>query len=189
MKTDAHKAPYPTRSRAGSALEPTNSPASDSNARSVAFPIPWEEEHAVTRRNFMSLLLLASTTFFASTGLVGLVSWLRRSSARQFTPAPIASIQEVPLGGVKLFSYPTSHDPCLLVHPAQGQFVAYSQKCTHLSCPVIYQAKQQEFFCPCHAGRFAVEDGRPLGGPPQRPLPSIQLKIIGTEIWAVGVEI
>jgi Rieske Fe-S protein len=159
------------------------------NLQSPAFPIPWEEEHAVTRRSFMSFVLLLSTTLLASTGLLGLTGWLRRRSVSQLAPALIASVQDVPIGGAKLFSYPTAHDPCLLIRLSPDQFVAYSQKCTHLSCPVTYKAKEKEFFCPCHAGRFALEDGRVLGGPPQRPLPRILLNVSGNEIWATGVRV
>jgi Rieske Fe-S protein len=98
-------------------------------------------------------------------------------------------VQDLPAGTAKLFSYPTAHDPCLLIRLSQDQFVAYSQKCTHLSCPVTYKAKKKELFCPCHAGRFALDDGRVLGGPPQRPLPRILLNVSGNEIWATGVRV
>ena len=164
-------------------------PPSGGNPQSTAFPIPWEEEHAVTRRTFMSFLLLLSTTFLASTGLLGLVSWRQRKSTAWLVPTLIASVQDVPVDTAKLFSYPTAHDPCLLIHLSQDQFVAYSQKCTHLSCPVTYKAKEKELFCPCHAGRFALDDGRVLGGPPQRPLPRILLNVSGNEIWATGVRV
>ena len=152
------------------------------------FPINWEDEHQVTRRTFVAFLVLLSTTFLASTGLIGLLNWLRRQQASPFAPLRIAQLQEIPVGGVKLFYYPTASDPCLLVRASAEQFLAYSQKCTHLSCPVLYQAAEKQFYCPCHAGRFAVEDGRPLSGPPKRPLPRITLKVTGDEIWAMGVQ-
>jgi menaquinol-cytochrome c reductase iron-sulfur subunit len=47
--------------------------------------------------------------------------------------------------------------------------VVYSRNCTDLSCPVTFDAKSECFFCPCHGGIFA-KDGRPLAGPPSRPL-------------------
>jgi Rieske Fe-S protein len=135
----------------------------------------------------MSFILLLSTTFLASTGLLGVINWVQRKSAAQLAPILIASVHDVPVGGAKLFSYPTAHDPCLLLRLSEDQFIAYSQECTHLSCPVIFKAQEKEFFCPCHAGRFALEDGRVLGGPPQRPLPRILLNVSGNEIWATGV--
>ncbi len=175
-------------------IVPSSSHSSESqlpkpSAQSPAFPIPWEEEHAVTRRNFMSFVLLLSATLLASTGLLGIANWFRRKSATKFAPALVASVHDVPVGGAKLFSYPTAHDPCLLIRLSEDRFVAYSQKCTHLSCPVTFKAKENEFFCPCHAGRFAVDDGRVLGGPPQRPLPRILINVSGNEIWATGVQV
>ena len=161
----------------------------DPRAQSPAFPIPWEDEQSVTRRNFMSFVLLLSATLLASTGILGVANWFRRRAAAQFSPALIATRNEVSVGAAKLFNYPTAYDPCLLIRLSEDQFVAYSQKCTHLSCPVIYQAKKHEFFCPCHAGRFAVEDGRVLGGPPQRSLPRILITVSGDEIWATGVRV
>ena len=44
----------------------------------------------------------------------------------------------IPVGGVKLFRYPTANDPCILVRTPDRNLVAYSQKCTHLSCAVYY---------------------------------------------------
>lgn len=152
------------------------------------FPINWEEENQVTRRTFIAFLLLLSTTFLASTGLIGVVDWLRRRQTAQLAPLRIGRLREIPIGGVKLFHYPTASDPCLLIRASAERLLAYSQKCTHLSCPVLYQAAEQQLYCPCHAGRFAVEDGRPVSGPPKRPLPRIELKVTGDEIWAVGVQ-
>ena len=152
------------------------------------FPINWEDEHQVTRRTFVTFLLLLSTTFVASTGFIGLFNWLRRRQEPQLAPLRIALLQEIPIGGAKLFHYPTASDPCLLIRASAERVLAYSQKCTHLSCPVLYQAAVQEFYCPCHAGRFAVADGRPIAGPPKRPLPRIKLNVSGDEIWAIGVQ-
>lgn len=152
------------------------------------FSINWEDEHQTTRRTFITSLLLLSTTFVASTGVIGLFNWLRRRQEAQLAPLRIALLQEIPIGGVKLFHYPTASDPCLLIRASADRLLAYSQKCTHLSCPVLYQAAVQEFYCPCHAGRFSVADGRPIAGPPKRPLPRIELKVSGDEIWATGVQ-
>jgi len=153
------------------------------------FPVNWEEDHQVSRRQFTTLLTLLSGALFLGTGLVGLREWWRR----KFSPSPstvrIAQVAELPVGGVKLFHYPTADAPCLLIHLSADHFVAYSQQCTHLSCPVIYQAAEQQLHCPCHKGAFAVEDGRVLAGPPQRSLPRITLQFAHGEVWATGVEL
>ena len=87
-----------------------------------------------------------------------------------------------------MFAYPAEHDPCLLVRTSDTEFVAFSQKCTHLSCAVIPRPEEGIFFCPCHEGRFDLRSGAPTAGPPRRPLPRILLDIRGRTIYAVGVE-
>ena len=66
-------------------------------------------------------------------------------------------------------------------------FVAYNQACTHLACPVTYRRGARELYCPCHEGYFAVDDGRPLSGPPKRPLPRVLLSVREDGVWATGV--
>ncbi|MCS6926214.1 MAG: ubiquinol-cytochrome c reductase iron-sulfur subunit [Candidatus Binatia bacterium] len=149
------------------------------------FPLNWTEDHEVTRRQFTAFLTLISTALFLGTGFVGVREWWRRRYATP-PPARIATVNEVPVGGVKLFHYPTLHDPCLLLRLSADRFVAYSQKCTHLSCPVVYRGMEQGLYCPCHAGLFAAEDGRVLAGPPRRPLPRVSLTRHGEELWATG---
>jgi len=153
------------------------------------FPINWDDDHYITRREFASFLTLISGALFLGTGLVGLREWWKRWRLARPTPVRIAQVTDVPVGGVKLYHYPTPDDPCLLIRLSTDRFVAYSQKCTHLSCPVVYRAADQQLYCPCHEGRFAVEDGRALAGPPKRPLPRIMLMRRGEEIWATAVEV
>jgi Rieske Fe-S protein len=43
--------------------------------------------------------------------------------------------------------------------------------------------------CPCHEGYFDLESGRPLAGPPRRPLPRVLVEVRGQDIYATGVEI
>ncbi|MGH7928570.1 MAG: ubiquinol-cytochrome c reductase iron-sulfur subunit [Candidatus Binatia bacterium] len=66
--------------------------------------------------------------------------------------------------------------------------MAYHQKCTHLSCPVIPHVEEGRLHCPCHEGIFDLATGRPLAGPPRRPLPRIMLQIREGRIYAGGVE-
>jgi arsenite oxidase small subunit len=43
----------------------------------------------------------------------------------------------VPVNESLAFAYPNEHEPCLLVRRTGNDFVAFNQKCTHLSCAVI----------------------------------------------------
>ena len=92
------------------------------------------------------------------------------------------------MGGVKLFTYPGPEDQCILVRTADDSYVAYSQKCTHLSCAVHYSAIAGRLECPCHKGYFSVEDGSVLQGPPTRPLPRVVLQRRGEELVAIRMQ-
>ncbi len=70
---------------------------------------------------------------------------------------------------------------------AGGVLVAYSQRCPHLSCAVVYQDDRQRFFCPCHDGVFEVRSGVPIAGPPRRPLARITLEVEGGVVYATGI--
>lgn len=59
---------------------------------------------------------------------------------------------------------------------ADGNIRIFSSTCTHLACNVIWRSQENIFECPCHSGRFDA-DGRPVAGPPTRPLSVLNHKI------------
>ena len=151
------------------------------------FSVHAREDRYVQRRQFTKFLVLTSIGMFAGNVWILLRSWLRRGVS--YPEQDIARASEVPAGGVKLFSYPTEQDRCILVHTRSGRFAAFSQKCTHLSCAVYYSAKNDRLECPCHEGYFSVADGSVLEGPPPRPLPRVKLEQRGDELIAIGMEL
>lgn len=151
------------------------------------FPIDWPQDEYRSRRDFATFLLLTSLAFVVGQAWIVLLRVLRR--ARGQPPVhDIAGVTELQVGGSKLFAYPRPGDTCVLVRVRHEQFVAYGQKCTHLSCPVIPKPAEGKFHCPCHEGDFDLYTGQPLAGPPQRPLPRITLDIRGGRIYATSVQ-
>lgn len=152
------------------------------------FPVDWEDDHFVTRREFFKFMTLASGGLAIGTAAMAAYAQLPKGE-RHFEPARIASITQLSPGESLAFAYPRPSDLCLLIRRNDGEFVAFSRRCTHLSCPVVYEAGAKErLFCPCHNGAFSVQDGEVLQGPPPHKLPSIVLDIRGEEIYAVGVK-
>jgi len=149
------------------------------------FPIGWDSDHYVTRRELAKFLTLGSALLALANGVIALVA--RRPKRQDFPERTIGRLSAIAVGGSPQFRYPTDADPCILVRTAEG-LCAYSQVCTHLSCAVVHRAPEGDLFCPCHHGVFAVGDGRPVAGPPTRPLPRIRLVERGDDIVAVGVE-
>lgn len=61
------------------------------------------------------------------------------------------------------------------------EFVAFSLNCTHLGCPVRWEAGAQLFMCPCHGGVYYA-DGNVAGGPPPKPLPRYPVRVRGGNV-------
>jgi Rieske Fe-S protein len=152
------------------------------------FPIDWPQHHYVARRDFTKFLVLTSLPFALVQFGIGIVSWFRRDRVRPPVKA-VAALADIPVGGALSFAYPAENDPCLLLRPEGNTLRAFSQKCTHLGCSVTPDTDKKCLFCPCHKGFFTLDSGRPLAGPPRRPLPRITLETRDGVVYAVGVEV
>lgn len=147
------------------------------------FPYHWDADDQVSRRELLRFAVMASGALFAATAGIATLNYLK--PLRVVRQQAIIQAANVPPGGVYYFKYPTSEDLAILLRLANGQFVAYSGKCTHLSCAVYHDQESGNLLCPCHQGVFDSQTGSPLAGPPQRSLPRIQLRQDGTMLYAV----
>jgi Rieske Fe-S protein len=132
-------------------------------------------------------MVLTSAAFTAGQLWIAAQNWYRHRSGRP-PIVRVAALDQVAVGGTLAFTYPDEHEPCLLVRLTVDDFVAFNQKCTHLSCAVIPRFEEGSFLCPCHNGLFDLRTGAPTAGPPRRPLTRIVLERRGPDIYAVGVE-
>jgi Rieske Fe-S protein len=145
------------------------------------FPVRQADEHDVSRRQFCKAA--ACSALAVGAGSLAKDKLFPPPVATE--PKLVARLEELPVGGYKLFRYPAEHDPAILVRLSENEFAAYSQSCTHLQCPVHYQHEQRRLFCPCHEGFFSAEDGSVLAGPPPRALPRYPVEVRGGEVWVV----
>ena len=148
------------------------------------FPYRLDADEIVARREFLRYALFTSGALFVGTVALALLAPLRRGPAE---PKAVARLSELRAGEARYFRYPGPQDEAVLINTRERGLVAYSQKCTHLSCSVVYQAERDRLFCPCHDGVFSPLTGDPVAGPPQRRLPRIVLEQRGDEIYAVDV--
>ena len=147
------------------------------------FPIPHAEDSYATRREFTKFLGLTSLAFLIGTCATAGRKLVKRLARKQASSVAIADVAEVPVGGYKLFRYPTADDPCILLRLSEEKFVAFDQRCTHLSCPVFFDAAIKQLACPCHEGLFSADDGRPLAGPPKRALAQLAITTQNARVW------
>lgn len=151
------------------------------------FPIEWEGDHYVSRREMVKFLTLGSLLLTGANWIAAVAGHLQRS--RAYREAMIGPASALDRQRYLLFRYPTEKDPCIAVRTPEGNLVAYSQVCTHLSCAVIYDEPDNKLFCPCHNGSFNILQGEPIGGPPTRRLPRILIEQRGDQLFATGVEV
>lgn len=151
------------------------------------FAVDWPEDQFVARRDFAKFLVLTSGAFVVGQAWIAAHSLVR---SRRTPPGrvQIGRLSALPPGSATMFAYPAPHDPCLLIRTRGDKLLAYSQKCTHLSCAVVPELDEGILRCPCHEGVFDLATGRNIAGPPPRPLPVITLEVVGDDIFATGVQ-
>ncbi|MGD9791136.1 MAG: ubiquinol-cytochrome c reductase iron-sulfur subunit [Phycisphaerales bacterium] len=182
----AHDTPSPNSLRV---LTPDGRPPEEQPKWRQDFPIDTADDNYVARRDFTKFMVLISGSFVAGQAWIALKT-LGVGGGKEAGAGPraIARVDEIAVGQAARFTYPGEHDSCLIVRAGEKEFLAYSNKCSHLSCPVTPDVKSGRLLCPCHHGSFDLATGRPLAGPPRRPLARILLEVRDGTIYATGVE-
>jgi len=106
-----------------------------------------------------------------------------QSTVQQAKPVQFP-LSELPVGSSKSITY--GGLPVLVLRTPES-VKAFSLICTHLGCTIQWQAGDQEFYCPCHDGRFD-RFGEVIGGPPPVPLEQFTVRIVEDQV-VVGEEV
>ncbi|MFF2848189.1 Rieske (2Fe-2S) protein [Streptomyces sp. NPDC058001] len=91
--------------------------------------------------------------------------------------ASLAKTSDIPVGGGKIFG----DEGVVVTQPTQGDFKAFSNRCTHAQCPVT-SIEGGTINCPCHGSKFSIADGSVVHDPATTALPPKQIKVTGEEI-------
>ncbi len=143
-----------------------------------------KEKTILTRRGFVAAAAGAITAALAMASLWPVWEFLSPPKTREGKERETAVIplSKVGIGQAHFFEF--QGHPSVVLQPSPGKFIALSAVCTHLGCIVEWRQREGTFLCPCHAGRFSPE-GKVLGGPPPRPLPSYPVRV-GKDQVVVG---
>lgn len=148
-----------------------------------------DESHELSeasRRTFCTNVMLMSA------GLVLAAPNLSKATPAQKSvvayPARKIEGAEMLLPGASLyFNYPTRNDPAVLLRSSDGEYKAYSRRCSHAGCSVDFDPPGKCLKCPCHQGTYDARMGYVMFGPPRRPLDEIVLEMrAGGYLWATG---
>jgi menaquinol-cytochrome c reductase iron-sulfur subunit len=85
------------------------------------------------------------------------------------------SVSPVPWSGV------TAETAAWLRRETETEFIAFAVNCTHLGCPVRWEATADLFMCPCHGGTY-YGDGSVAAGPPPRALNRYQTRVTNGQV-------
>jgi nitrite reductase/ring-hydroxylating ferredoxin subunit len=151
------------------------------------FPYDRDDEANVTRREFCNFLFLTSSALLVSSAAFAGKATYDARQTREFTAMKIDGAETLQPGSSLNFFYPDENGTAILIRSRDGQYHAYGQKCTHLTCPVYYAKEHDRIECPCHEAGFEVQSGRVLYGPPPRPLDKVEIEVRGNEVWALGI--
>ncbi|MGH2865724.1 MAG: ubiquinol-cytochrome c reductase iron-sulfur subunit [Solirubrobacteraceae bacterium] len=158
------------------------------------------EGETVTRRRFMTgtahtagAVAAASFTLPALGFALGpifehnTIRWEAVGTVDQFTdlnytPTVLTVTPGIGEAG-KTTVYMRKHNPEIDtdVYDRNTPYVAVSDRCAHLGCPVRWVSAAERFICPCHGGVYDLL-GKPVAGPPVRPLDRFYTRVTGEDV-------
>jgi menaquinol-cytochrome c reductase iron-sulfur subunit len=142
----------------------------------------------LSRRNFLTRVSIAAGAFGAflvSIPVIGfLLAPLFRDSPRLWRQVgavddfKVNQISEVTFDDSSSLPWAglTSKTAAWLHRRGEKDFVAYSVNCSHLGCPVRWEADAKLFMCPCHGGMY-YENGSVAAGPPPKGLTRYPVRV------------
>ena len=134
---------------------------------------------------------IKTTVLFGGTAILSgipLISYFIAPALKKATGkwVDFGAVEDLTPGGIEMLTYEFMVKDGWLVLPQRGfvwakrnkdhNIKVFSSTCTHLACNVIWQEETNQFICPCHSGQFDA-NGKPLAGPPTKPLSILESKI------------
>jgi nitrite reductase/ring-hydroxylating ferredoxin subunit len=93
----------------------------------------------------------------------------------------VADASEVPDGAVRVVKVSGTE---VMVANVEGKLYAIANKCTHVGGPLGKgKLVGSVIQCPWHGSKFDVKTGAVVGGPAQKPEPTIQVKVENSSVW------
>jgi cytochrome b6-f complex iron-sulfur subunit len=99
----------------------------------------------------------------------------KAAAAGAITEITLKEAAKLAAGSALIFRFGSK--PTLLIHHADGSWVALDAVCTHLGCTVEYLPEKNRIHCACHGGEYDPVTGKNIAGPPPRPLQKYQVKM------------
>jgi Rieske Fe-S protein len=118
------------------------------------------------RRDFLKNVLKITGIFTLFSSLSVIILSKKRSQRFALALDSFPTDQEYLIGKVG--------DKNFVLFKDNTTFSAYNLQCTHAGCTTQWQPKTEQFYCACHNGIFD-KNGKPISGPPNKPLEKLML--------------
>lgn len=156
-----------------------------------------KKDNDVTRRQFLNYTLTGVGGFMASTMLMPMVRFAidpllkQESSQDMIAVADVSEITNKP----KRFDfkinqvdgwYESEVTKSAWVYKENDEIISLSPVCKHLGCTVdwaTHPAYPNQFYCPCHDGRYTKGGTNIPGTPPLAPLDVFAQKVDGGKLY------
>ena len=135
----------------------------------------------MNRRNFINFFLGGSLLGTIGAFLYPVIRFLipPKQSEAAVKSVVAAQVGELAPNTSKIFKFGTT--PGILIITSEGQYLAFSAICTHLTCSVVFESDTGTILCPCHNGKFDLS-GNVISGPPPAPLEPFIVELSGENI-------
>ncbi|MHA6259650.1 QcrA and Rieske domain-containing protein [Sporosarcina sp. CAU 1771] len=161
-------------------------------------------KNRVSRRQFLSYTLMGTGGFMASAMLMPMVRFaidpvLQHSAGGDYiaTPQKEADLTEEPvrvdytIKDRKDGWYESDVSNTAWVYKSGDTVIALSPVCKHLGCTVNWggdESHPDQFFCPCHQGRYLKNGDNVKGTPPIGPLDEYEVEIVDGYVYLGGTK-
>ena len=150
-------------------------------------------EKEINRRNFLMRISLGIAALSAAVVAIPVISallaplleepvnkWRKVGLVNEFAPGSTTLVSFIN-ADPKPYAGLAAKTAAWLRRKQGSDFIAFAANCTHLGCPVRWEAKAHLFMCPCHGGVY-YEDGTVAAGPPPKPLTLYEVRVYMNEV-------
>jgi menaquinol-cytochrome c reductase iron-sulfur subunit len=160
-------------------------------------------KNRVSRRQFLSYSLMGVGGFMISGTLMPMLRFavdpvLQKSGIGDFTPTQykVDDLTDVPVRVDYMIKdrkdgwYESDVSYTAWVYKDGDAIIALSPVCKHLGCTVNWgsEGHPNEFFCPCHAGRYTKNGANVKGTPPIGPLDEYEVLVKDGMLYLGGTK-
>ncbi len=138
-----------------------------------------DNESTPTRRAFMGVAAAAGLCYIGAMAypIYRYLASPAEMAANQTAVSEVTlkDAHKLPAASALMFKFGSS--PAMLIHGADGSWVAFSAVCTHLGCTVQFEPQMNRIHCACHGGVYDPHTGKNVSGPPPQPLKAFKVNV------------